>query len=99
MLLVMVTTTLFMASPALLLVLNKIWHATSGVDLVEVKLLGEMSNLVNNPQLVTSMFSIAFALIAMMVCVGSVDLALCGSESDLGHGTIIVDTEERPPWA
>lgn len=69
-LLVMVTTTLFMASPALLLVLNKIWHATSGVDLVEVKLLGEMSNLVNNPQLVTSMFSIAFALIAISVAIG-----------------------------
>lgn len=71
-LLVMVTTTLFMASPALLLVLNRIWHATSGTDLVEVKLLGEMSNLVNNAQLITSMFSIAFALIAISVAIGLV---------------------------
>jgi hypothetical protein len=34
-----------------------------------------------------------------MVRVGPMDLALGGSEDDLGHGTIIVDTEERPPWA
>jgi uncharacterized protein (TIGR03663 family) len=71
-LLVMVVTTLFMASPALLLVLNRIWHAVSGSDLVAINLLGEMSNLQSNGQVVTTMFAISFALIAVSVAIGLV---------------------------
>ena len=71
-LLVMVVTTLFMASPALLLVLNRIWHRVSGSDLVAIELLGNMSNLQNNGQVVTTMFAITFALIAISVAIGLV---------------------------
>ena len=71
-LLVMVTTTLFMGSAALLLVLNRFWHRISGADLVEISLLGTMSNLANNAQVVTTMFAISFALIAISVAIGIV---------------------------
>ena len=69
-LLVMVMTTLFMGSPAVLILLNKIWMRLNGADLVSIKLLGEMSNLQNNGQVVTTMFAIAFALIVMSVAIG-----------------------------
>ena len=70
--LVMVVTTLFMGSAALLIVLNRFWHRIAGADLVEISLLGSMNNLSNNAQVVTVMFAISFALIAISVAIGVV---------------------------
>jgi uncharacterized protein (TIGR03663 family) len=67
---VMVTTTMFMASPALLLVLNPIWHITSGADLVKVDLLGDMSNLATNMPVITTMFGLSVMLIALSIVIG-----------------------------
>ncbi|MCL5999829.1 MAG: TIGR03663 family protein [Chloroflexi bacterium] len=71
-LVVLVTTTMLMASPAMLLVLNPIWRLTTGAELVEIKLLGDMANLANNPTVIASMFSLSAALIAISIAIGVV---------------------------
>ena len=71
-LLVMVVTTLFMGSSALLIVLNRFWHRLAGADLVEISMLGTMKNLSSDAQVVTVMFAISFALIAISVAIGIV---------------------------
>lgn len=69
---VIVTTTMFMASPALLIVLNPIWRITSGADLVKIELLGDMSNLATNMPVITTMFGLSVMLIALSIVVGVV---------------------------
>jgi len=66
----MITTTMFMASPALLLVLNPLWRLTSGNDLVKISLLGDMANLASNPTIIATMFSLSLALIAISFAIG-----------------------------
>ncbi len=67
---VMITMTMFMASPAMLLVLNPIWRVTTGADLVTVSLLGDMSNLANNMPVIATMFGLAVMMIALSVAIG-----------------------------
>jgi uncharacterized protein (TIGR03663 family) len=67
---VMVTTTMVMASPALLIVLNPLWRITSGTELVKVSLLGDMANLATNPGVIASMFSLSMVLIAVSAAIG-----------------------------
>ena len=55
---VMVTTTMFMAAPAMLLVLNPLWARATGEELVSVALLGSMSNLSTNTQVITTMLAL-----------------------------------------
>ena len=69
---VLVTTTMFMASPALLLVFNPIWRITSGADLVKIDLLGDMSNLATNMPVITTMFGLSIMLITVSVVIGVV---------------------------
>jgi uncharacterized protein (TIGR03663 family) len=71
-LLVMVTTTMFMASPALLLVLNPLWRIITGTELIKVSLLGDMANLATNPSVISTMFALSMALIAVSVALGVV---------------------------
>lgn len=66
---VMVITTMFMASPAMLLLLNPIWKFAYGTELISVKLLGEMSNLASNPSLIATMFALAAALISVSIAI------------------------------
>jgi predicted membrane-bound mannosyltransferase/DNA-binding beta-propeller fold protein YncE len=58
---VMAATTMFMGSPALLLILNPIWQAVGGAQLIDVALLGNMANLQSNALVVTTMFALAIA--------------------------------------
>jgi uncharacterized protein (TIGR03663 family) len=67
---VMVTTTLFMAAPALLLLLNPVWRVVSGKNLVELELLGNMSNLNNNMSVVGPMLALSMALIGIAIGLG-----------------------------
>jgi len=69
---VMVTTTMFMASPAMLLVKDRIWQVFRGQEPVPISLLGEMSNLTNNSALIATMMSMTLALIAVAVAIGLV---------------------------
>jgi uncharacterized protein (TIGR03663 family) len=69
---VMVTTTMFMGSPAMLLIKNRIWQAFRGEELVPISLLGDMANLQNNPNVIATMFAMAVALIAISVAIGVV---------------------------
>jgi predicted membrane-bound mannosyltransferase/DNA-binding beta-propeller fold protein YncE len=66
----LVITTMFMGSPALLLVLNRIWKLASGNNLVEVSLLGNMANLQSNTQVITTMFALAASLAMIGVVIG-----------------------------
>jgi len=67
---VLVTTTMFMGSPAMLLIKNRIWQLFRGEELVPISTLGNMSNLQMNPQVVTTMFAMSLALIAIAVAIG-----------------------------
>ncbi len=67
---VLVTTTMFMGSPAMLLIKNRIWQAFRGEELVPISALGNMSNLQMNPQVITTMFAMSLALIAIAVAIG-----------------------------
>lgn len=69
---VMVTTTMFMGSPAMLLIKNRIWQVFRGEELVPIALLGDMANLQNNPNVIATMFAMAVALIAISVAIGVV---------------------------
>jgi len=67
---VLVTTTMFMGSPAMLLIKNRIWQLFRGQELVSVNALGNMANLQTNPQVVTTMFAMALALIVIAIALG-----------------------------
>ncbi|MCS7056649.1 MAG: TIGR03663 family protein [Thermoflexales bacterium] len=67
---VLVTTTMFMGSPAMLLIKNRIWQVFRGEELVPISTLGNMSNLQMNPQVITTMFAMALALIAIAIAIG-----------------------------
>lgn len=67
---VLVTTTMFMGSPAMLLIKNRIWQLFRGEELVPISTLGNMSNLQMNPQVITTMFAMALALIAIAIAIG-----------------------------
>jgi len=67
---VLVTTTMFMGSPAMLLIKNRIWELFRGEELVPISTLGNMSNLQVNPQVITTMFAMSLALIAIAVAIG-----------------------------
>jgi len=67
---VLVTTTMFMGSPAMLLINNRIWQLFRGQELVSINALGNMANLQVNPQVVTTMFAMALALIVIAVALG-----------------------------
>lgn len=67
---VLVTTTMFMGSPAMLLIKNRIWQVFRGEELVPIALLGNMSNLQSNPQVIATMFAMALALIAIAIAMG-----------------------------
>lgn len=69
---IMVTTAMFMGSPAMLLIKNRIWKIFSGEELVPIALLGDMANLQNNPNVIATMFAMAIALIAIAVAIGVV---------------------------
>ncbi len=69
---VLVTTTMFMGSPALLLIKNRIWELFRGEELVPISLLGDMANLQSNPQVITTMLSMALALVAIAIALGVV---------------------------
>jgi uncharacterized protein (TIGR03663 family) len=71
-LIVFVTTTMFMGSPAMLLIKNRIWEVFRGEELVPIALLGDMANLQNNPNVIATMFAMAVALIAIAVAMGVV---------------------------
>jgi uncharacterized protein (TIGR03663 family) len=66
---VMVSTTTFMAAPALLLVLNPLWQAVSGEVLIDIKLLGDDNSIKSNPQVIGTMAS-------LLVAVGMVGVVL-----------------------
>jgi uncharacterized protein (TIGR03663 family) len=67
---VMVTTTMFMGSPAMLLIKNRIWQLFRGEELVPISTLGTMSNLQSNPNVVSTMLAMSLALIAIAVAMG-----------------------------
>ncbi len=67
---VFLTTTMFMASPALLLILNPLWQLTTGAELAKISLLGDMANLLNNASMITTMFSLSMALVAVSAAIG-----------------------------
>ncbi|MCS6773586.1 MAG: TIGR03663 family protein [Anaerolineae bacterium] len=69
---VLVTTTMFMGSPAMLLIKNRLWELFQGEELVPISLLGDMANLQSNPRVITTMFAMALALIAIAVALGLV---------------------------
>jgi DNA-binding beta-propeller fold protein YncE len=68
---VFITTTMFMSSPALLLVLNPLWQLIAKAELVKVSLLGEMSNLLTNSSVITTMFALSMVLVAISVAIGT----------------------------
>ncbi len=67
---VMVTTTMFMAAPAMLLVLNPLWARVTGEELVSVELLGSMSNLSTNTQVITTMLALSVGMAAISIAIG-----------------------------
>jgi len=67
---ILVTTTMFMGSPAMLLIKNRLWQLFRGQELVSINALGNMANLQTNPQVVTTMFAMALALIVIAVALG-----------------------------
>ncbi|MCS7060664.1 MAG: TIGR03663 family protein [Anaerolineae bacterium] len=67
---VMVTTTMFMAAPAMLLVLNPLWQRFTGEVLISIDLLGTMSNLSLNTQVITTMFALSIAMASVSVAIG-----------------------------
>ena len=69
-LIVFVTTTMFMSSAALLLILNPLWQLLSGTVLAKVSDLGDMANLLNNSAMITTMFSLSMALISISIAIG-----------------------------
>ncbi len=69
-LVIMVTSTLFMASAALLPVLNPIWRLLTSEDLVALDMLGNMSNLNSNVSVVYVMLALSLALISVAVAIG-----------------------------
>ncbi len=70
-LVVMVSTTLLMASPALLIVLNPLWKGIRGEELVNIDLLGNDSAIKSNPDVVTTMLglTLSVAMIAIVLAV------------------------------
>jgi predicted membrane-bound mannosyltransferase len=66
---VMVSTTTFMAAPALLLVLNPLWQAVGGEVLINIDLLGDDNSIKTNPQVIGTMAS-------LLVAVGMVGVVL-----------------------
>ncbi len=67
---VLVTTTMWMASPAMLLIKNRIWQLFRGDELVPISALGDMANLQSNPQVIGTMLAMALALIAVAIALG-----------------------------
>lgn len=67
---VMVTTTMFMAAPAMLLVLNPLWARATGEELVSIDLLGSMSNLSTNTQVITTMLALSVGMAAISIAIG-----------------------------
>ncbi len=63
---------MFMGSPAMLLIKNRIWQAFRGEELVPIALLGDMANLQNNPNVIATMFAMSSALIAISIAIGVV---------------------------
>lgn len=68
--LVLVTTTMFMGSPAMLLIKNRIWQTFRGEELVPISTLGNMSNLQTNPQVIATMFAMSLALVVIAIALG-----------------------------
>ncbi len=69
-LVVLVTTTLFVGSSAMLLVINPVFRLLRGSPVLDVKTLGEVSQLSFNPQALTTMFALTVALAAISVGIG-----------------------------
>ncbi|MBX7212594.1 MAG: TIGR03663 family protein [Thermoflexales bacterium] len=69
-LVVMVTTTLFAGSAAILLVVNPIVKLLRGTEALAIKTLGEVSQLSFNPTALTTMFALTVALGAISVAIG-----------------------------
>lgn len=68
---VLVTTTMFMASSAMLLVLNPVWKVLNGgQELISIKLLGDMGNFAANMNVITTMFALNVALASVSAAVG-----------------------------
>jgi predicted membrane-bound mannosyltransferase/sugar lactone lactonase YvrE len=67
---VLVTTTMFMGSPAMLLIKNRIWQRFQGEELVPISTLGNMANLQSNPQVISTMFAMSLALIVIAIAIG-----------------------------
>jgi predicted membrane-bound mannosyltransferase/DNA-binding beta-propeller fold protein YncE len=67
---VMVFTTSFMGTPALLLVLNPLWKAVGGVALIDVSLLGQDINIKTNPQVISTMLALGLAVAMVGVVIG-----------------------------
>ncbi len=67
---VLVTTTMFMAAPAMLLVLNPLWTRVTGEELVSIELLGSMSNLSTNTQVITTMLALTVGMAAISIAIG-----------------------------
>lgn len=59
---VLVSTTTLMGSPALLPLLNPIWSAVGGKALIDVSLLGEDINIKSNPQVISTMLALGLAV-------------------------------------
>ena len=69
-LVVLVTTTLFVGASAMLLVINPVFKLLRGSPVLDVKTLGEVSQLSFNPQALTTMFALTVALAAISVGIG-----------------------------
>lgn len=69
---VLVSTTTIMASPALLLLLNPLWKAFGGAPLIDVALLGEDINIKSNPQVISTMLALALAVAMVGAVIGLV---------------------------
>ncbi len=69
---VLVSTTTFMGSPALLLLLNPLWKALSGSPLIDVALLGEDINIKTNPQVISTMLALVLAVAMVGTVIGLV---------------------------
>ncbi len=69
-LVVLVTTTLFMSAPAMLLILHPLWRLATGQSLIAVSLLGEMGNLSTNTSVITTMLSLTLAAGAVSLAIG-----------------------------
>ncbi len=67
---VMVTTTMFMAAPAMLLALNPLWARVTGEELIAIELLGSMSNLSTNTQVITTMLALTVGMAAISIAIG-----------------------------